>query len=56
LCFGFSQITRNTPRLLTILHFSQIFLTEERTFTIITPQSAGSIRATPKRRLRYFVL
>ena len=26
-------MTRNTPRLLTILHFSQIFLTEERTFT-----------------------
>src|SRR4029453_14990433 len=32
LCFGLSQITRITPRLLTILHLSQILFTEARTF------------------------
>src|SRR5262245_43327236 len=32
LCFGLSQITRITPRLLTILHLSQILFTEALTF------------------------
>jgi len=32
LCFGFSQITLTTPARRTILHFVQIFLTDERTF------------------------
>jgi hypothetical protein len=43
---------------LTILHFSQIFLTEERTFTIITPLSAEGTAWTADRsyRLRYLVL
>ena len=34
LCFGFSQITRNIPLRLMILHFSQIFLIDDRTFMI----------------------
>jgi hypothetical protein len=34
---GFSQITRKTPLRLTILHFSHIFLTDDLTFTILTP-------------------
>jgi hypothetical protein len=33
---GFSQITRITPFRFTILHLSQIFLTEALTFTIST--------------------
>jgi hypothetical protein len=53
-------MTRNTPRLLTILHFSQIFFTEERTFTITTPcirQSFNACRlAAAAAHLRYFVL
>jgi len=32
LCFGFSQITLTTPARRTILHFEQIFFTDERTF------------------------
>jgi hypothetical protein len=36
LCLGFSQITRITPFLFTILHLSQIFLTDALTFTTST--------------------
>src|SRR5207302_37660 len=36
LCFGFSQMMRITPCRRTILHFVQIFLTDERTFMIST--------------------
>ena len=36
LCFGFSQMTRTTRFRFTILHLSQIFLTEALTFTIFT--------------------
>ena len=35
LCFGFSQITLILPFLLMILHFSQIGLTDDLTFTVI---------------------
>jgi hypothetical protein len=34
LCLGFSQITRMTPFRFTILHLSQIFLTDALTFTV----------------------
>jgi hypothetical protein len=34
LCFAFVQITRTTPRRRTILHLSQIFLTDALTFTV----------------------
>ena len=37
LCFGFSQITLILPFLLMILHFSQIGLTDDLTFTANTP-------------------
>jgi len=36
LCLGFSQITRITPFRFTILHLSQIFLTDALTFTAST--------------------
>lgn len=39
LCFGFSQMTRTTPRRLIILHFSQRRLTDGLTFTILTSQA-----------------
>jgi len=39
LCLGFSQITRITPLRFTILHLSQIFLTDALTFTAVTPKS-----------------
>lgn len=32
LCFGFTQTTRTTPLLFTILHLAQIFFTELLTF------------------------
>jgi hypothetical protein len=35
LCLGFSQMTRITPFRFTILHLSQIFLTEALTFTVL---------------------
>ena len=35
LCFGFSQMTRTTRFRFTILHLSQIFLTEALTFTVL---------------------
>src|SRR5262245_2805681 len=39
LCFAFVQITRTTPRRRTILHLSQIRLTDALTFTVVTPGS-----------------
>jgi len=37
LCFALVQITRTTPRRRTILHLSQIRLTDALTFTVVAP-------------------
>src|SRR2546422_1172034 len=39
-CLGFSQITRTTPRLFTILHLAQIFRTDDLTFIQSSPFQA----------------
>src|SRR6478736_5664706 len=41
LCFEFTQITRTTPLRWMILHLSQIFFTDARTF-ITQPSAVGS--------------
>src|SRR3954453_22959968 len=50
LCLWFEQITRTTPRRRTILHLSQILLTEARTFIIFllsAPARHRSARVPP---------
>jgi hypothetical protein len=49
LCLGFSQITRITPLRFTILHLSQIFLTDALTFTAFTSNcyQSGNPNALP---------
>src|SRR5829696_9246951 len=47
LCFWFVQITRTTPRRRTILHLSQIFLTDALTFMISTRSSDDFDDASP---------
>src|ERR1700693_929698 len=49
LCFGLAQITRTTPRRFTILHLSQIFLTDDRTFIPCLRSSAREHFAESKR-------
>jgi len=41
LCFAFGQITLITPFLFTILHLSQILLTEALTFIFNEPTTCG---------------
>jgi len=36
LCFWFAQMIRTTPWRRTTLHFTQIFLTDDLTFTFLT--------------------
>jgi hypothetical protein len=50
LCFGFTQITRTTLSRRMILHFEQIFLTDERTF-IVTSQRTPRPCDSPPHRL-----
>src|SRR5882757_4871870 len=50
LCFEFSQITRTTPLRCTILHLSQIFLTDALTFIMSCLPSYRSCGLTPQTR------
>src|SRR5271157_3904531 len=58
LCFGFSQITLTTPARRTILHFEQIFLTDERTFMCYLARIRNSKTKTrkPKSEMSNFKL
>src|SRR5215831_13575393 len=50
LCFEFVQITRTTPRRRTILHLSQIRLTDARTFTALRLSHNPSALQIPRRQ------
>src|SRR4051794_12553210 len=42
LCFWLEQMTRTTPSRRTTLHFTQIFRTDDRTFTMSSPSPGGN--------------
>src|SRR5581483_2844630 len=56
LCFEFSQITRTTPLRCTILHLSQIFFTDARTFIVCRSLFFEPAAALPGRSSLFYLV